>query len=139
MTEPGVVIGLDYGTRRIGVAASDPGRVTAFPVAVVEVSDDMWVTLEEIIRERRASLIVVGLPVGLSGGEGESARAARAMAEELRDRTGLSVEFADERFTTRSAEQLLVASNVKRRKRRSVIDSVAATVMLQNYLDTRSS
>ena len=138
MTEPGTVIGIDYGTRRIGVAASDPGRVTAFPVAVIDVDASMWDRLQEIIDERRGTLIVVGLPVGLSGVEGSSAQAARAMATELAERTGLPVEFADERFTTRSAEQLLVASNVKRRKRRSVVDSMAASVMLQSYLDTRS-
>lgn len=137
MTEPGPVIGIDYGTRRIGVAASDPRRMTAFPVAVVEVGEDMWDQLGEIIAARGATLVVVGLPVGLSGVEGRSAQAARHLGTELADRTGLPVEYADERFTTRSAEQLLVTSNVKRRKRRSVVDSMAASVMLQNYLDTR--
>ena len=139
MSEPGVVIGLDYGTHRVGVAASDPGRVTAFPVDVVLVDDDLWTRLREIIEQRQATLIVVGLPVSLSGAEGESAQAARRFAAEVGHRASIPVEFADERFTTRSAEQLLVASNVKRRKRRSVIDSMAATVMLQNYLDTRST
>ncbi len=137
MSEPGAVIGLDYGTRRVGVASCDPRRVTAFPVAVVEVADDMWEQLQVLVTERRATLIVVGLPISLSGHEGESARAARAFAQELGSRTGLPVEFADERFTTSSAEQLLVASNVRRRKRRSVVDAMAATLMLQNYLDTR--
>lgn len=138
MTEPGTVIGIDYGTRRIGVAASDPARTTSFPVAVVDVDDDMWDRLVELIETRQATLLVVGLPVGLSGTEGTSAGAARALGRELAERTGLPLEFADERFTTRSAEQLLVASNVKRRKRRAVVDSMAASVMLQNYLDTRN-
>lgn len=136
MTEPGTVIGLDYGTKRIGVAASDPGRTTAFPVAVVEVDDGIWDRLSEIIEDKGARLVVVGLPVGLSGDEGGSAQAARALGRELETRLGVTVEFADERFTTRSAEQLLVSSNVRRRKRRVIIDSVAATLMLQNYLDT---
>jgi putative Holliday junction resolvase len=138
VTEPGTVIGIDYGTRRIGVAASDPARVTAFPVAVVDVDDDMWERLVEVVRDREATLVVVGLPVGLSGAEGASALAARTLGEELGRRTGLPIEYADERFTTRSAEQLLVASNVKRRKRRTVVDSMAASVMLQSYLDTRT-
>lgn len=139
MIEPGVVIGLDYGTHRVGVAASDPGRTTAFPVTVVEVDDSIWDRLEELIREKEATLVVMGLPVGLSGQEGASAKAAQSMAQELGTRIEIPVEFADERFTTRTAEQLLVASNVRRRRRRSVVDSMAAAVMLQNYLDTRAS
>lgn len=138
MTEPGCVIGLDYGTHRIGVAASDPGRTTAFPVTVIAVDDELWDHLKRLISERRATLVVVGLPVGLSGDEGRAAHAARSMAAELATHVDVPIEFADERFTTRSAEQMLVASNVKRRKRRSVIDAMAATVMLQNYLDTRT-
>ena len=138
MSEPGVAVGIDYGTKRIGLAASDPARRTAFPVGVIEVSDTVIASIAEAAAERSATLLVVGLPVGLSGSEGESARAARRLGDHLAAETGLPVEYADERFTTRSAEQLLVSSNVKRRKRRTVVDAMAAAVMLQNYLDTRN-
>lgn len=137
MTEPGTVLGLDYGTVRVGVAGSDPERRTAFPIAVVAVDDEVWDRLQTIVDERGAQLLVIGLPVGLSGHEGPAARAARDFGAELSRRTGVEVCFADERFTTRSAEEMLIGSNVKRRKRRTVIDAVAAAVMLQNFLDTR--
>lgn len=139
MTEPGVVLGLDHGTTRIGVAGSDPGRLTAFPIEVIPVDDALWDRVCAIAEQRQATLVVVGLPVSLSGDEGHSAVAARRFAHEVGAATGLPVVMADERFTTSSAENLLIGSNVKRRKRRQVIDAVAAAVMLQSYLDAQET
>jgi putative Holliday junction resolvase len=127
------VIGFDYGERRIGVALSDPLRITAQPVTVLD-ADDV-AELRRILEEADAEIVVVGLPVHLSGVEGESAAAARAFGRRVSDISGLPVEFYDERFTSTIAERALLEAGLSRRDRRERRDMVAAAVMLQGYLD----
>ncbi len=132
------IIGLDYGERRIGVAASDPLGLTAQPVTVIDLraaalADALPPLLEELAAER----IVVGLPISLSGGEGPSAAAARRFADEVRDISGLPVELFDERFSSVTADRVLVDAGVRRERRKAVRDKLAAAVMLQAYLDHR--
>jgi len=135
---PGRILGLDYGTRRIGVALSDALQLTAQPLAVLDADPVSFVEeLRRLVTEHNVEMIVVGLPVNLQGEETESAREARKLAELAESATGLPVRMADERFTTRTAEQVLVAANVRRSRRRGVVDKVAAAVMLQAYLDGR--
>ncbi len=130
------VVGLDYGERRVGVAVSDPLRITAQPWGVIDRrDDDVAAVLRNLVAATGATLIVVGLPVGLAGHEGPSAAAARQFAAEVTDICGVPVEFSDERFTTTVAERALLEAGVKRSKRRAVRDKVAAAVMLQAYLD----
>ncbi|MGH8875323.1 MAG: Holliday junction resolvase RuvX, partial [Acidimicrobiia bacterium] len=96
--------------------------------------------VEEVVRmvsEHEVELIVVGLPVTLSGGEGESAGGARRLAARVSEATGLPVELVDERFTTHTAERAMLAAGEKRRRRRADLDKVAAAVILQHYLDGR--
>lgn len=132
------IVGLDYGERRIGVAASDPLGLTAQPVTVIDLraaalADALPPLLEELAAER----IVVGLPISLSGGEGPSAAAARRFADEVRDISGLPVELFDERFSSVTADRVLVDAGVRRERRKAVRDKLAAAVMLQAYLDHR--
>jgi putative Holliday junction resolvase len=98
---------------------------------------DVAESLRRLIDEYEVELIVVGLPVHLSGEEGSSAKAARAFAKTVGDATGLPVALQDERFTTVTAEEALLEGGVRRRQRREVRDKVAAAVMLQGYLDSR--
>lgn len=129
-------MGIDYGTRRIGVALSDPLRIIAGAFTVLDArSDDLVDRIAAIALDQDVDLIVVGLPVALSGREGESAVAARKLADAIRENTGLPVELSDERFTTKTAREALLEGDVKRRRRKEVVDKVAAAVMLQNYLD----
>ncbi len=128
------VIGVDYGTRRVGLAVSDPLGITASPHSVVA-RDDVVEVVANLVKELDASTIVVGLPTGLSGGEGESAKEARKLAEELEAVTGADIVLADERFTSRMAEKTLITSGMRRRKRRETVDKVAAAIILQDYLD----
>jgi putative Holliday junction resolvase len=96
------------------------------------------VVLDEVVnlvKEQDIGTIVVGLPTGLSGGEGVSATEARKLAEEIRTVTGVDVVMVDERFTSRLAEVALLESGMKRRKRRETVDKVAAAIILQDYLD----
>ena len=132
----GRIMGLDYGTRRIGVALSDLLHLTAQPLLVLDAgSRRLGSELHRLAEENEVELIVVGLPMNLAGNETASSDGARQLAALAAEVTGLPVKMADERFTTKTAEQTLIAANVRRQHRKQVIDKVAAAVMLQAFLD----
>lgn len=133
---PGRVLAFDHGAVRIGVAVSDPLRITANPLTVIDAGNPLE-AVEELVDEYRPDTIVVGLPVGLGGQEGSAAEAARRFGQAVADRTGIPVEYVDERFTTRTAEEALIEGGVRRRERRSTVDKVAAAVILRHYLGGR--
>ncbi len=134
----GRIMGLDYGTRRIGVAMSDALHLTAQPHEVLDADPgQLAAELRRLVNENDVEMIVVGLPVNLAGEETFSAGGARELARLASEATGLPVEMADERYTTRSAEQTLLAADVRRTRRRQVIDKIAAAIMLQSFLDAR--
>jgi putative holliday junction resolvase len=127
-------LGVDYGTKRVGLAISDSLGITARPLSVVPRS----AVVDEVVnlvKEHDVGTIVVGLPTGLSGDEGMSASEARKLADELGAATGAEVILADERYTSRMADDALLESGMKRRKRRENVDKVAAAIILQDYLD----
>ncbi|MGZ4684051.1 MAG: Holliday junction resolvase RuvX [Acidimicrobiales bacterium] len=132
------MIGIDLGSKRIGVAVSDSGGVLASPYEVVIRSGDEQRDhrrLLEIAEEVEAERIVVGLPLSLDGTMGPTAVAYAAEAERLGATTALPVETYDERLTTVTADRSLMERNMKADARRRIIDKVAAAVMLQAWLD----
>ena len=131
-------LGIDYGTKRVGLALSDGLGLTARPLEVVERSAVVKF-VHELNEEYTITTLVVGLPTGLAGQEGSSAVGARALGEELSIATGISVEYFDERFTSKLAEDALLQSGMRRRKRRETVDKVAAAIILQDYLDIRAA
>ena len=131
------IIGLDYGERRVGVAVSDPLRLTAQPITVLVVDEGLERQLRVLAAEYQPERIVIGLPTSLAGGEGPTAVAAREFGESVADITGVTVEFYDERFTSVLAERALLEADVSRARRKEIKDKVAAAVMLQSYLDER--
>jgi putative Holliday junction resolvase len=139
----GRVAALDLGSRRIGVAYSDSGRTIASPWGTIERSGDAErdrAAIVDAVLEVEASIVVVGLPLSLSGAAGPAARAALEETEALRaalEPLGITVETADERFTTTEAQRALTASGRKGKAARQVIDSAAAMVLLQAWLDRR--
>lgn len=133
-------LGIDLGSKRIGVALSDSGGSVATPYEVIERCGDRQRDHRRIAAladEAGAECLVVGLPLSLDGSQGPAARAALAEADELAAATGLPVELWDERLTTVSADRDLLALDVRAPARRRVIDKVAAAVMLQAWLDHR--
>ena len=137
------VLGVDLGSRRIGLALSDPTGRVATPHAVIERSGDPAADRRKILayaREAGASRVVVGLPLSLSGDTGPAARAVLEEVAALRALAGeeVTVETHDERLTTVIAEQGMREARVPRRARRRTVDSAAAAVMLQSYLETPS-
>lgn len=131
----GRVMAFDPGSKRIGVAVSDPLRIVASPLTVIDASDP-WAEIESLLDEYAPTAIVVGLPVSLSGREGPAAERARAFGEELERRSGRSIHWVDERFTTRNAEEALIEGGMRRRRRKQTVDKVAAAVILRHYLSS---
>jgi len=132
------VLGIDVGSVRIGLAVSDETQTLASPLATLPNDPrTMWPRLAREVQEREVARVVIGLPRRLDGSEGEAAELARRFAADVERRTAVVVEFWDERFTTAAAERSLIESGVRRRRRREVIDAVAASVLLQSWLDAR--
>ena len=135
------VLGIDYGAKRIGLAVSDPDGRIALPVGSLESrgrSQDLQ-AIGELVRERGVEHIVVGLPIHMNGSKGPEAEAAERFARELGESTGLPVSTLDERWTTLEADRALSESGLRgRRKRKAVIDSVAATLLLRTFLERES-
>jgi putative holliday junction resolvase len=127
-------LGVDYGTKRVGLAISDPLGLTARPLSVVPRSSVVDEVVN-LVKRQDVGTIVVGLPTGLSGDEGMSASEARKLADELGSATGVQVVLVDERYTSRMAEGALLESGMRRQKRRESVDKVAAAIILQDYLD----
>lgn len=132
------VVGLDLGSRRIGVAVSDPTGTLASPYEVVERSPTSHDEIRRIVEEVEAERVVVGLPLSLNGKEGPAATAAKAEAAELADELQpLPVETYDERLTTVTANRSMMDLQMKADARRRVVDKVAAAVMLQSWLESQ--
>ncbi|MBP3507367.1 MAG: Holliday junction resolvase RuvX [Lachnospiraceae bacterium] len=135
------VLGLDYGTKTVGVAVSDALMITAQPVETItrKSANKLRQTLariEAIIEEYEAEKIVLGYPKNMNNTIGERAEACEAFKEDLERRTGLPVILWDERMTTVESERVLMAGGVRRENRKAVIDQMAAVLILQGYLDS---
>lgn len=130
-------IGLDVGDRTIGVAISDPFLLTAQSLMTIKRKskiEDIEI-INGIIKEKEVSKIIVGLPKNMNNTIGPQAKKVKTFVKELRKHTDLDIEYVDERLTTVSATRVLIEQNASRKKRKDVIDSVAATYILQTYLD----
>jgi putative Holliday junction resolvase len=133
-------LGLDLGSKRIGVAVSDRSGTIASPLTVLQRSGSRRTDHERIaalVREEEAEVVVVGMPRSLSGAQGPAARAATAEIAALASVVDVPVETSDERFTTVTANRALAESGVRGPARRQVVDKVAAAVILQSWLDAR--
>ena len=133
----GRVMALDVGTKTIGIAMSDELRLFATPHSTLArkgVTQDV-ARLAVIAREKAVDHVVVGMPYELDGSEDRSARLARQIGDAIGETTGLPVTYIDERFSSVEAERMLIGLDVKRARRKQVIDQAAAAVILQSFLD----
>lgn len=131
---------LDVGTRTIGIAVSDLlGMIAGGVETIKRTSPERdFERIGQLIKEHEVDTLVVGYPKNMNGTIGERAQSCEAMAEELRQRfDGIKVVLWDERLSTVAAEKVLVDADLRRKKRKKVIDMMAAVVILQNYLDSR--
>ncbi len=131
------VLGIDFGTRRVGAAVSDPRRVIATPLEVYERRDPSRDAAHylAIVREHDVDRIVIGLPLHSNGGESDSSAQARRWGAWLAGVTALPVFFYDERYTTVDADDVLRSAGIKLKDRKARRDMLAARILLQNYLD----
>jgi len=134
-------LGLDVGEKRIGLALSDPLGWTAGPLPTltrVSWKGDL-AQIRELVERWEVRRVVVGLPIRLNGTPGEAAERTLHFVERLKSTVQVAVETWDERLSTREAERMLIGADVRREKRRQVIDGVAARLILQGYLDYRNA
>lgn len=135
--EPGRVMALDVGERRIGVALSDPTRALATPLTTIR-AESRATALKRIvtlIRDHEVTALVVGLPLTMSGDIGPQATLVQQFVDELRQVIEIPLYFVDERLTTVAAERMMIDLKLKPEQRKARIDEVAASIILQDFLD----
>lgn len=134
-----IILGIDLGKARTGVAICDKGELLASPLTVVTEyhREQLVEKLSALAKENKAELLAMGLPRNMDGSEGESAQNAREIGALLEEAAGLPVEFVDERGTTITAHGYLNETNTRGKKRKAVLDAVAATVILEDCLRRR--
>ncbi len=132
-------LAVDPGSKRVGIAISDPTGTIAQALTTVAAEPDhtLAARLAGLARAHDAGRIIVGLPLRMDGTNGPEAAAARALAGLLREESGLPVELVDERLTSVAAERSLIEGGMRREKRRVSVDRVAATLLLQSHLDRK--
>jgi len=135
------VLGIDYGRRRIGLAVSDEAAFLARPLGPYQRTHSVQKDLKYLAQlavEFEAGTIVVGLPLNMNGSKGEMALEVEEFVGHLQEMVKIAVVVSDERLTSAEAERVLLEGNVKRRDRKQLRDGLAATLILQGYLDSRS-
>ena len=131
---------LDVGSRRIGVAISDPEEILATPLAVIEHKDDNVTSeaIRSLIEEYGVDRVVAGMPYSLDGSRGPQARDVEAFLGHLSGQISVPIETWDERFSTTTAQQMMEDAGTKKSRRKENLDALAAAVILQGYLDCRA-
>jgi len=133
-----IILSVDYGDRRTGIAVCDKNQILASPVCVInewnaEVLADKII---DIANEKNAEKIVIGLPKNMDGSKGFRAEACEGLGELIKGKCSIPVVFWDERLTTVSAHRILSDNNVRGKKRKAVVDALSAEIILQNYIDS---
>ncbi|MCM1157083.1 MAG: Holliday junction resolvase RuvX [Bacteroidales bacterium] len=137
------ILGLDYGTKTVGVALSDELGITAQPIMTIERKSEnklrrTLAQIEEIIDEYGVSFVVLGYPKNMNNTVGQRAAATEEFKEHIERRTGLEVVLQDERLSTAESERILMEAGVRRERRKDYVDKMAAAVILQSYLDAKN-
>ena len=134
----GPLIGIDPGTKTLGIAACDAGRLIASPVETIRKGRKLGPSLDrlfDIIDERRTAGLVIGLPLNMDGSEGPRTQSARALARNIIARRDLPIAFQDERLSSAEAERAMIAGDLSRARRAELIDASAAAIILQTAID----
>lgn len=134
-----VILSVDYGDKRTGIAICDKFEMLASPVCVLTEwnAETLADKIIDIATEKKAEQIVIGLPKNMDGSKGFRAEACEELGDIIKGKCNIPVAFWDERLTTVSAHRILNDNNVRGKKRKNVVDAVAAEIILQNYIDSR--
>lgn len=135
--EEGRILAIDYGEVRIGLAISDPLRIFAFPLMVIDLRKnvDFIKTIQDIIKEKEVKKVIIGYPLKMDGSEGIQAEKVKGFIEELKAEINLDIEMVDERLTTTVAQRALTDIGIGQKKQRGIIDKIAAAKLLETYLE----
>ncbi len=131
------ILAIDVGKKRIGLATCDRLEIAATPFAVVKAGKNAIDEILKIVEKEQVEAIVIGMPVSFDGKERESCQMARFFKNELASKTSIEIEFYDERLTSKIAENSLLEGGFSREERKGKIDAVAASIILQGYIDNR--
>jgi putative holliday junction resolvase len=133
------LLGIDYGLERVGIALSDPLGITAQPLETLARTGDKQICrkVAELVGKHEVSEVVVGLPLDMSGAHGEAAQQVQRFVDRLRNYLQVPVTLWDERLSSEAAERALSAQNVRGKRRKELVDQVAAALVLQGVLDNR--
>ncbi len=136
-----IILSVDYGDRRTGIAVCDKFEMLASPVCVINEwnKEALSKKITEIAKEKKAELILIGLPKNMDGTSGYRAESCKELGEIIKSSGDFKVDFWDERLTTVSAHKILSDNNVRGKKRKSVVDAVSADIILQDYIDSRKN
>lgn len=134
-----IIMSVDYGDVRTGIAICDRLETLAYPVTVIKESYEpkLIARITEIVKEKKPELIVVGFPKNMDSSEGSRAQKCREFSVRLSDAAGIETSLWDERLTTISAHSYLNSTNTRGNKRKNTVDAVAATIILQDFIDHR--
>jgi len=127
------ILGIDYGTKRIGIAVSDELGIIAQAREYIEDIDKVL----DIITEENVGKVIIGYPLNMDGTVGPAGKKVEELAQSLKEKLSIPVELWDERLSTKSADHILIEANLSRKKRKQKVDQLAAQIMLQNYLDAQ--
>lgn len=135
----GRILGIDLGNRTVGLAVSDIMGIIANPIGTVRINDQdldaALLEVKKVIAEREVSLIVLGFPKNMNGTVGPQGEYCLKFKEMLEKETSLEVKMVDERLTTKQADAIMLEADISRKKRKQNVDKLAATIILQTYLD----
>jgi len=136
------LMGLDFGSKTVGVALSDPTGLIASPLEIIEREREdklrkTFSRIEELIEEYKVTKIVLGLPLNMDSSEGERVKKTQEFKEALERRTGLEIVFWDERLSTVEAHDIMTEAGVKGIDRKKFVDKIAASIILQGYMDSQ--
>jgi putative holliday junction resolvase len=133
------VLAIDHGSKRMGIALSDPSGMIALPLEYIlaEPFAAFLARLKELIREKQVELILVGMPRNMDGSYGPAAAKVREFVSVLKETIAIPIQVWDERLTSAQANRFLLQANVRRKDRKEKVDRAAAAILLQSYLDSR--
>ena len=134
------VLGIDHGTKRIGIALSDPSGTIALPLEYVlaEPFANFLSRLKELIREKQVEMILVGMPRNMDGSYGPAAAKVQEFVAVLKETIAIPIKTWDERLTSAQANRFLLQADVRRKDRKEKVDKAAAAILLQSFLDSRA-
>jgi putative Holliday junction resolvase len=131
------LMGIDFGEKRVGIALTDPMQIISKPFVVLPNDEKLFAAINDIIRKENVGQIVLGLPLNLSGEDSKKTIEVRAFRKKLEEQVKIQVVFYDERYSTAEATDLLIEMGYSPKERKKIIDKMAASIILKNYLEDR--